>query len=81
MAKANLSPARAKYLSLIKQTTAIEFEIVAKEHLNENLKVVREASSGDSVILKNQAHNTYQRAQRRQQLNESRQQTNLNFLS
>ena len=81
MAKSNLPPSRTKFLSLLKQTAAIEFEIVAKEHLNDNLKVVRESANGDSVILKNQAHNTYQRAQRRQQLTESRQQNNLEHVA
>ena len=77
MAKSSLHPSRTKYLALLKQTTAIEFEIVQAEHLNENLKTIRQVASGDSVTLKNQALNTHQRAQRRQQLNESRRQNNL----
>lgn len=77
MANSSLSPSRAKYLALLKQTAAIEFEIVQNEHLNENLKAIRQVADGDTVILKNQALNTFQRAQRRQQLNASRQQNNL----
>ncbi|NVK24278.1 MAG: TIGR03899 family protein [Gammaproteobacteria bacterium] len=77
MSKSSLHPSRTKYLALLKQTTAIEFEIVQPEHMNENLKCIRQVASGDSIILKNQALNTFQRAQRRQQLNESRQQSNL----
>ena len=77
MTKSSQHSSTTKFLSLIKQSAAIEFEIVPKDFLNENLKVIREVANGDSVILKNQALNTYQRAQRRQQLKESRQQNNL----
>lgn len=77
MSNSSLHPSREKYLSLLKQTTSIEFDIVSADELTEAIKPIREVASGDKVILKNAQLNSYQRAQRRSQLLVSRQQTNL----
>lgn len=76
MAKNSLHPSRAKYLALLKQTTSIELDIVPDDKLVEGDKSIRRVASGDHVTLKSQ-NNTYQRAQRRIQLEQSRQQNNL----
>ena len=77
MANQSLHPSRAKYLSLLKQTTSIEFDIIANDKLSETDKSIRQVASGDHVTLKNTTNNTYQRSQRRLQLEQSRQQNNL----
>ena len=77
MANQSQSPSRTKYLSLLKQTTSIEFDIVANDKLSEEDKSIRQVTNGDHVTLKNSTTNTYQRAQRRIQLEQSRQQNNL----
>jgi len=76
MATNSLHPSRAKYLALLKQTTSIEFDIIPEDKLAEDDKSVRQVASGDHITLKNH-NNTYQRAQRRLQLEHSRQQNNL----
>ena len=77
MANQSQPPSRAKYLSLLKQTTSIEFDIIASDKLAEGDKSIRQVANGDHVTLKNNTANTYQRAQRRIQLEQSRQQNNL----
>jgi uncharacterized repeat protein (TIGR03899 family) len=77
MSNSTLHPSRAKYLSLLRQTTSIDFDIVAADDVPETEKAIREVASGDKVILKNPELNTYQRAQKRTQLVVSRQQNNL----
>ncbi len=76
MPKNSLHPSRAKYLALLKQTTSIELNIVQDDKLTEQDKSIRRVASGDHVTLKSH-NNTYQRAQRRIQLEQSRQQNNL----
>lgn len=78
MPKSNpLSPARSKYLSLLKQTTGIELDVVATEDLPADCKSLRQSESGEHIFVKNQQLNIVQRAQRREQLQKSRQQNNL----
>lgn len=77
MSNSTLHPSRAKFLNLLKQTTSIEFDIVPEDKIDGETKAIRQVASGDHIILKNQTINTYQRAQRRIQLNQSRQQNNL----
>ena len=76
MASNPLHPSRAKYLALLKQTTSIELDIVPSDRLTEDDKSIRKVASGDHITLKSH-NNTYQRAQRRLQLEQSRQQNNL----
>ena len=76
MAANSLHPSRTKYLALLKQTTGIELDIVPNDKLAEGEKSLRRVASGDHITLKNTS-NTYQRAQRRIQLEQSRQQNNL----
>lgn len=77
MAKAALHPSRTKFLALLKQTTGIELEIATAEEVDENQKVLRESASGDHIYIKNSEFSLLQRAQRREQLVQSRQQNNL----
>ncbi|MDU0112052.1 TIGR03899 family protein [Psychrosphaera aquimarina] len=77
MSNSILHPSRDKYLSLLKQTTSIDFVIVTSDDLTESESIVREVASGDKVILKNNEFTSFQRAQRRNQLVASRQQNNL----
>lgn len=76
MAGSSTPPSRAKYLALLKQTTSIDFDIVANDKLAPDDKSLRTVANGDHVTIKNTI-NTYQRAQRRLQLEQSRQQNNL----
>lgn len=76
MAANPLHPSRAKYLALLKQTTSIELHIVSDDKLAEDDKSIRRVATGDHITLKS-PNNTYQRAQRRIQLEQSRQQNNL----
>ena len=77
MAKTNLHPSRAKYLSLLKQTSGIELEIVAADQPQPDSKPLRQSASGDSIYLKHPDLPLNQRAARREQLVKSRQQNNL----
>lgn len=76
MAGNQLHPSRTKYLTLLKQTTSIELHIVPDDKLSEEDKSLRRVATGDHITLKSPI-NTYQRAQRRLQLEQSRQQNNL----
>jgi len=77
MPKSNLHPSRAKYLSLIKQTSGIELDIVPADQVQAEAKPLRESASGDHIYIKQGDLSLSQRAQRREQLVRSRQQNNL----
>ena len=77
MSKANLHPSRAKYLSLLKQTSGIELDIVPADQKQPDLKPIRESAAGDHIYIKHSELSLSQRALRREQLVKSRQQNNL----
>jgi uncharacterized repeat protein (TIGR03899 family) len=77
MSKSTSNPAREKYLSLLKQTTYIDFDIVSAGELVDSKKTIHEVAGGDKVVLKSDELTSFQRAQRRNQLVVSRQQNNL----
>ena len=77
MPKPTSNPAREKYLSLLKQTTCIDFNIVSADELTDSKVTIHEVDGGEKVVLGNAGLTTFQRAQRRNQLVAARQQSNL----
>ena len=77
MPKNNLPPSRAKFLSLLKQTSGIELEIVTADQPQPEGKPLRQSASGDSIYIKHPELSLIQRAARREHLVNSRQQNNL----
>jgi len=77
MSKPTSNPAREKYLSLLKQTTCIDFNIVSADEVTDPKKTIHEVAGGEKILISSSDLTTYQRAQRRNQLVASRQQSNL----
>ena len=72
MSKPTSNPAREKYLSLLKQTTCIDFNIVSADEVTDSKVTIHEVAGGEKVVLKSTDLTTFQRAQRRNQLVVSR---------
>lgn len=77
MANQALHPSRTKYLTLLKQTTGIEFALVPETEPQLEYKAIRKTNAGDQIYIKNPESNLLQRAQKREQILLSRQQNNL----
>jgi len=77
MSKSSLSPAKAKYLSLLKQTAGVELVIIAEDQAAPEGKPLLQSSNGEQIYVKHQELSLAQRAHRREQLIKSRQQNNL----
>lgn len=69
--------ARDKFVSLVKQATAIEFNLMANDDVLSDSKVIRQITDDESLVLNNANLTNLQRAQRRTQLEQARQQQNL----
>lgn len=66
-----------RYINLIKQTSAIELSFVATEEGNQPTNVLHKVNEEESISLNSENRTSLQRAQRRIQLQQAREQQNL----
>lgn len=68
---------RDKFLSLVKQLTSIELGFVANDIAPTTGKIIKKLNDDESIVLKSFESTSYQRAQKRLQLTQAREQQNL----
>lgn len=67
---------RTKYLNLVKQLTGIDFEITTDEDIDEK-RVINHLKNDEQVLIRDEESTINQRINKRSQINEARQQYNL----
>lgn len=67
---------RTKYLNLVKQLTGIDFEITTDEGIDEK-RVINHLKNDEQVLIRDEESTINQRINKRSQINEARQQYNL----
>ncbi|MUH72885.1 DUF2806 domain-containing protein [Psychrosphaera haliotis] len=67
---------RTKYLNLVKQLTGIDFEITTDEGIDEK-RVINHLKNDEQVLIRDEESTINKRINKRSQINEARQQYNL----